>query len=64
MLTNTSRWSHTRGNKVVPSRWQATAASLRRLLRRLPQLGTPFASTRYRCLKGLTNPYRARIPDC
>ena len=25
MLTNTSRWSHARGNEVVPSRWQATA---------------------------------------
>ena len=24
MLTNTSRWSHARGNEVVPSRWQAT----------------------------------------
>lgn len=24
MLTNTSRWSHARGNTVVPSRWQAT----------------------------------------
>ncbi len=23
MLTDTSRWSHARGNKVVPSRWQA-----------------------------------------
>jgi len=26
MLSNTSRWSHTRGNTVVPSRWQATLA--------------------------------------
>ena len=25
MLSNTSRWSHARGNEVVPSRWQATA---------------------------------------
>jgi len=24
MLTDTSRWSHARGNAVVPSRWQAT----------------------------------------
>lgn len=24
MLTNTHRWSHTPGNTVVPSRWQAT----------------------------------------
>jgi hypothetical protein len=24
MLTDTSRWSHARGNEVVPSRWQAT----------------------------------------
>jgi hypothetical protein len=24
MLTHTSRWSHARGNGVVPSRWQAT----------------------------------------
>jgi hypothetical protein len=24
MLTHTSRWSHARGNEVVPSRWQAT----------------------------------------
>ena len=24
MLTDTSRWSHTRGNEMVPSRWQAT----------------------------------------
>ena len=24
MLTHTSRWSHARGNAVVPSRWQAT----------------------------------------
>ena len=24
MLTNTHRWSHTRGNTVVPYRWQAT----------------------------------------
>lgn len=26
MLNNTSRWSHTRGNTVVPYRWQATLA--------------------------------------
>lgn len=24
MLTNTHGWSHTRGNAVVPSHWQAT----------------------------------------
>jgi hypothetical protein len=24
MLTNTSKWSHARGNDVVPSPWQAT----------------------------------------
>lgn len=24
MLTDNSRWSHTRGNDLVPSRWQAT----------------------------------------
>ena len=24
MLNNTSKWSHARGNEVVPSRWQAT----------------------------------------
>jgi len=31
MLTDTSKWSHARGNEVVPSRWQATqAADLRR----------------------------------
>lgn len=24
MLTDTSTWSHARGNEVVPSRWQAT----------------------------------------
>ncbi len=24
MLSNTSRWSHARGNEVVPSPWQAT----------------------------------------
>ena len=24
MLDNTSKWSHPRGNTVVPSRWQAT----------------------------------------
>lgn len=28
MLTNTSRWSHARGNEVVPSRWQATVRHL------------------------------------
>ena len=28
MLTHTSRWSHARGNGVVPSRWQATAELL------------------------------------
>ena len=25
MLDNTSKWSHPRGNTVVPSRWQATS---------------------------------------
>ena len=25
MLTDTSRWSHARGNEPVPSRWQATS---------------------------------------
>ena len=29
MLTDTSWWSHTPGNAVVPSRWHATARSLR-----------------------------------
>ena len=24
MLTNTSKWSHARGNEVVPSPWQMT----------------------------------------
>ena len=28
MLTDTSRWSHTRGNEVVPSRWQRQALAL------------------------------------
>ena len=28
MLTHISRWSHARGNEVVPSRWQATLATL------------------------------------
>ncbi len=28
MLTDTSRWSHARGNEVVPSRWQATVQVL------------------------------------
>ena len=27
MLADTSKWSHARGNTVVPSRWQATASS-------------------------------------
>ena len=27
MLTHTSRWSHAPGNRVVPSRWQATQCS-------------------------------------
>ena len=26
MLSNTSKWSHARGNTVVPSRWQVTGA--------------------------------------
>ncbi len=30
MLTDTPKWSHTRGNKVVPSRWQATTATQER----------------------------------
>ena len=45
MLTHTYGWSHTRGNKVVPSPWQATpplwgsgqvwlGGSFRRLARR------------------------------
>ena len=25
MLTDTTKWSHARGNTVVPSRWQATS---------------------------------------
>ena len=29
MLTNTSRWSHARGNEVVPYRWQATRRTTR-----------------------------------
>jgi hypothetical protein len=29
MLTDTSRWSHARGNEVVPSRWQATVGTFR-----------------------------------
>ena len=29
MLDNTSKWSHPRGNTVVPSRWQATRPSSR-----------------------------------
>ena len=28
MLNNTYTWSHTRGNAVVPSRWQATDLAL------------------------------------
>jgi hypothetical protein len=28
MLNNTSKWSHARGNEVVPSRWQATSGLL------------------------------------
>ena len=28
MLDNTSKWSHPRGNTVVPSRWQATYTTL------------------------------------
>jgi uncharacterized Zn finger protein len=27
MLTHTSKWSHARGNEVVPSRWQAIAVT-------------------------------------
>ena len=27
MLDNTSKWSHARGNTVVPSRWQATVTT-------------------------------------
>lgn len=33
MLTNTSKWSHARGNTVVPSRWQATLGEAFRVLR-------------------------------
>ena len=29
MLTHTSRWSHAPGNRVVPSRWQATNDQVR-----------------------------------
>jgi hypothetical protein len=29
MLTYTSRWSHARGNAVVPSPWQATDTAAR-----------------------------------
>ena len=32
MLTHTSRWSHARGNEVVPSRWQATASHAHHLV--------------------------------
>jgi hypothetical protein len=28
MLDNTSKWSHARGNTVVPSRWQMTPGLL------------------------------------
>ncbi len=31
MLTDTSRWSHARGNEVVPYRWQATLLMILRL---------------------------------
>jgi hypothetical protein len=27
MLTHTPRWSHAPGNRVVPSRWQATSST-------------------------------------
>jgi hypothetical protein len=30
MLNNTNEWSHTRGNAVVPSRWQATDLTIAR----------------------------------
>lgn len=30
MLTHTPRWSHARGNTVVPSRWQATRSTVGR----------------------------------
>ena len=33
MLTDTSKWSHARGNDVVPSRWQATLQSRTESLR-------------------------------
>ena len=33
MLDNTSKWSHARGNTVVPSRWQVTLDRLARSVR-------------------------------
>lgn len=35
MLSNTSRWSHARGNTVVPSRWQVTDLGEGRMALRL-----------------------------
>jgi hypothetical protein len=43
MLTDTSRWSHARGNEVVPSRWQAT-----RTLKETPLAFTAGSHTRVR----------------
>lgn len=43
MLTHTSRWSHARGNGVVPSRWQAT-----------PLVRTPAAAPTPRLITALT----------
>lgn len=39
MLTHTSRWSHPRGNEVVPSRWQATPVAHAHPSSRETQLG-------------------------
>ena len=40
MLDNTSKWSHARGNTVVPSRWQATAGNGRVNLHTFRSWGT------------------------
>jgi dihydrofolate reductase len=52
MLTNTSRWSHARGNEVVPSRWQATPG---RGLNRQHQNRTPLRRHRRRELKAVAS---------
>jgi hypothetical protein len=36
MLTHNSKWSHPPGNKVVPSRWQATLGAYCLLGRAMP----------------------------